>query len=91
MKDLIEQYNEQNSIPRNYRTVITWADDTDEDDIHFRFESTPELGVLPICQYVRWQQGKGLIYRDKMRWFLPGDICFETFSSAKRYRDNGPQ
>jgi hypothetical protein len=54
------------------------------DNYQFRFETQIKGGDLPVCQYVTVKDGT-MTFRDSKRWFVPGDIIFETFEEAAEF------
>ena len=64
-------------------TNITYAQFTRK-GIQFRM-STDVKRSLPICQYVTVSSMGEIGFRLYNNWFVPGDICFDTFRAALRY------
>lgn len=52
------------------------------DRFQFLFSTKTPWGI--ICQYAIWDGGK-LHFRESLRWFVPGDVLFETFGEALEF------
>ena len=64
-------------------TVITHAQ-FEDGKIQFRME-TDFRYTRPICQYITVDFYGVMAFRDKGRWFVPGDTLFDTLDQAVEY------
>lgn len=74
--------NDINYLVKN-STSISYVEFS-TDGFQFRFDTKITLRGT-ISQYVTVTATGEMIFRNDWQWFIPGDICFNTFSDALKY------